>query len=161
MNNYINSFEEFRLNESGQDDNLKEDRKAILAFIGYKDWSILLRKLNDSSFSDFRYKFEHALRNVKVSMDFIDKYKDLKVFPSFMKNILENPKYNVEELIEIIEKFPEYISWYSIFYNKRIPLDYKKLHYDQIYDDSLTSFDNSVPMDIRIVNTKKALSVLK
>lgn len=161
MNNYINSFKEFNLNENEQNDNLKEDRKAILDFMGYNDWSILLRKLYKFSFRDIQYKFENALRNVKVSIDFIDKYKDLKIFMSVIHHVLNNPNYTPEELIKIIETFPDYIDWYYVFYNKMIPLEYKKLHYDQIYNDSLKSFDNSVSMDIRIKNTKKALSVLK
>jgi hypothetical protein len=159
MNNYINTFKEFSLNENNN--NLKVDRKAILDFMGYNDWNILLRKLNKSSFSDILYKFENALRNVKVSIDFIDKYKDLKIFISVIHNVLKNTNYTTEELIKIIEKFPDYIDWYYIFYNKLIPLEYKKLHYDQIYNDTLKSFDNSVPMDIRITNTKKSLSILK
>lgn len=145
----------------GESDSVKEDRKKILEYLGLKDWSIFLRKLQRPFFSNFRYKFEFYLRNFKVSPEFIDKYKDLKVFPSFIDIILKNKEYSVDELLGIIEKYPDYIDWYYVFYNERIPIDFKKKNYDKIYRDSLVSFDNSVPMNIRIRNTKKALSILE
>ncbi|MDY0268831.1 hypothetical protein [Trichloromonas sp.] len=154
----IKNFNEYVLEGN---DSLKDERKQILDFIGHNNWNIVMRKLNNIRFSDFRYKFENALRNIKLSIDFIDKYKDLKLFPSFIDNVLDNPNYNEEELINIIKKFPDYINWYNVFYNKNIPLWFKKENYDKIYNDSLNSYDISVPMNIRIKNTKKALSVLK
>ena len=164
MGKYIDKFKDFSdnmINEHNDNDILKIDRKNILNYVGHNDWSVFLRKLNNFNFFDFRSKFEDALRHVKVSMDFIEKYKDLKVFQSVISNILMNKEYTEDELINIIEKYPEYIDWYYIFYNENIPIWYKKQNYDKIYNDSLKNFDNSVPMHIRKENTEKALSVLK
>lgn len=160
MNDKVKNFNQF-INEQNENDILKIDRKNILDYIGHNDWNIVLRKLNKIRFSNFRYKFEDALRNIKVNIKFIEKYKDLKIFPSVISNILKNKNYSENELLEIIEYFPEYVDWYYIFYNDNVPLWYKKQNYDKIYNDSLKNFDNSVSMDIRKKNTEKALSILK
>ena len=97
MRKYIDMFNDFNkkcLNEQKENDSLKIDRKNILDYIGHNDWNIVLRKLNNIRFSNFRYKFEDALRHIKVSMEFIEKYKDLKVFQSVISNVLENKNYS-------------------------------------------------------------------
>lgn len=157
MRKHINTMN--RLSEG--DDILKSDRKKILDYIGHNDWNIVLRKLNNLSFSDFRHKFGMALREIKVSIEFIDKYKDLKLFPTFIDNVLDNNYYTESELINIIEKFPQHVNWYNVFYNENIPLWFKKKNYDKIYEKSLDSYDIRVPMNTRIKNTKKALSILR
>ncbi len=150
---YLKSSQEF--------ESIKTDRKNILDHIEHNDWNIVLRKLSKIKFSDFRHKFEDALENIKVSLDFINEYKDLKLFPSVIHHVLKNKDYSENELIEIIEKFPEYINWYDVFYNKNIPIWYKKQNYDKIHKDMLNSFDINVSMDIRKKNTEKELSILK
>jgi len=140
--------------------NIKIDRKNILTYINHVDWNIVLRKMNKRNFYKYRFAFENALENVRVSMKFIQKYKDLKVVPSVIYHILNNKNYSENELIEIIETFPNYIDWYYIYYNPNIPLWYKKQNYYKIFADSLKSYDISVPMNVRQKNTKKALSIL-
>lgn len=150
--------------------NIKKDRNEILNFLGLKKWNIFLRKYNKIKFSNYRYSFESYIRGhnttsfekynyPKVSLEFIDKYKD--IFPNLIKNVLENPNYTHSELIFIIENYPDYISWYHIFYNNNISIDYKKKHYNEIYEDSLECFDFRVPMKKRVYETKEALKILK
>lgn len=156
------------LNENN--DYLKKERKYILDFLGLQDWNIFVRKYFKPEFSKYRYRFELYIRGYnsnsfekwgspKVSIHFLDKYKD--TFPRLIKNALNNPNYTEKELITIIESFPDYIDWYYIFYNDNIPLEYKKQHYKEIYNDFIKSFDIRVPISTRIKETEKTLNILK
>jgi hypothetical protein len=136
-----------------------DDRKKILEFMGINDWAVLMRKFNNRTYRWNRYEFENAIKTLKLSIGFIREYKDL--YSGFISDILRNKNYTTEELIFIINKFPENVDWYYVFYNDRIPIEFKKEHYDEIYRDMLTSFDINVPMDVRERNSKKALEILK
>jgi len=140
---------------------LRIDRRRMLDFIGLNDFGVFLRKLNKSKYYSYSSSFECALRERMVSIYFIDKYKDLKIFPSLIGNVLDNPVYTEKELITIIEKFPTYINWYDVFYNQKFSIEYKAKNYDKIYADFLKSFDINTTMATRIIKTNETLSSLK
>lgn len=162
--NIINPLpEDIILNKQNVKRILVEDRNKILKYTRYKKWNVFQRKLN-------QYKFETALENVKLSLHFFKHYvdwigcnysNDFKGCLYRVNAILSNKKYSVTELLEIISIFDKYINWYHIYYNPRIPLEFKKENYEKIYADMLLSFDNSVPIETRIKNTKEELTFLK
>ena len=141
---------------------LKIDRGRMLEYMGLTDFGVFLRKLNKTKhYYPYCHSFACALRERMVSIHFISKYKDLKIFPSLIDEVFENSEYTENELITIINKFPTYINWYYVFYNKNISINYKAENYDKIYADFLKSFDVNTPMDKRISQTLEVLKMLK
>lgn len=136
-----------------------DDRKKILDFMGVKDWAVVMRKFHSSSYNKNRWDFQRAIRELRLCIGFMREYKDL--YSDFFVDILRNPNYTADELIKIINTFPENINWYWVFYNKTIPIEFKKEHYDDIYRDMLLMYDINVPPDVRERNSKEALQVLE